>query len=1123
MDNIVNRNLLKKIIPKLSFNFPYTIDEYLKNPIMENYHYHSSFSNTMVADSPTNNEDYAKRIKELEYKCIFSGEHGTMGNQHEVYELSEKYKLNYRHSVEAYWVKDRHEKDGTNCHICLIATNQEGKGDINYIISIANEDGYYYRPRIDLELLLSLNPKNVIVTSACIAGFKYDDADEIWLKIANHFKENFFFEIQCHNTEPQKELNKRIIKLAKENNINLIIGLDSHYISEDVDDIKREEILKYKKTKYEDEEGWFLDFPDIETIVKRLRKQGILNEEEIWEAILNTNVFSSNKNEEITFDRHFKIPCVYPNTTYEERVKIFKDIINKEYSKEKNKTQERVAGIQYESSEIIDSGVVDYFLTNRMILQEAIENQNGVLTTTSRGSMASFYVNKLLGFTTVDRFSAEVPIYPERFLTKSRVLSGQMPDCDFNVSEIEPFLLASRKIIGEHGCYPLMAIEKLKEKASWQLYASVNGVSPTIANEISKFIDQYNEKLKYAEEEDKEFINVEDFIPNEYIDIYKKSIEYQGIVINLKVHACGHLIFDGDIRREIGLISAISETTKKRTLCACIEGKYLDSFAYVKDDFLVVDSVGLIKECWDSINEPVPTFDELRDLIDGDELTWGIYEKGITCCINQVEKDSTSRKAQEYKPKNLAESSAFIAGIRPGFKSLLRNFLERKPYTTGEPKIDEILKDSYNYLIYQESIMHVLSYLGLTMGETYDVIKKISKKKYIEHPELLEELKAKLKIGWKDKIGNMNNFEKVWQVIYDAGRYSFNSPHALSMGGDSAYLAYFKSHHTAKFYEVAIKHYQKKNKKEKIDALLKEIQKFYGYHLGEMIFGADNREVIVSEDDKTIYPTMVGIKNMQQIAPIVLYELGKNYYEDINFLFNDILKTELNKTSLEILIYLDYFKNFGDINYIFYQLSIYKETSQIIRRLTECKQLSKTECEKFGLNIEDISKFSSKVTLKLFKELDNESLSKYAKENYRNIMKSVSEKYTYEKTKLLDKISYQIKYLGYSNVIDKSIDPNIYILSEIEFNNWGTPFFNLYNPSIGESIRIKVDRNWYLQYKLNEKDDIGSILRCAFKTKPKKTILLDSEGKEVLKPNGQKTWVNSGEFEEILTVYKVEK
>ena len=175
-----------------------------------------------------------------------------------------------------------------------------------------------------------------------------------------------------------------------------------------------------------------------------------------------------------------------------------------------------------------------------------------------------------------------------------------MPDIDLNIAEQEPFIRATRKLLGEYGCMPLMAVEKLKKKAAWQLYAGANNVEPSTANQISKFIDEYEDAVKYAEEDEKELINVEDYIPEKYIDLFRQSNEYQGITINLKVHACGNLIFDGDIRKEVGLITATSKTTGKRTLCACVEGGVLDDFGYVKEDFLIVDSVSLIYKCFKS-------------------------------------------------------------------------------------------------------------------------------------------------------------------------------------------------------------------------------------------------------------------------------------------------------------------------------------------------------------------------------------------------------------------------------------------------------------------------------------------------------------------------------------------
>jgi len=1003
------RNLIEKIIPTLNFKFPYTVDDYAENLYLENYHCHKDFSNTSTPDCAESIENYAKRVKELGAKCLYSGEHGSQGNQFHVYKVAESSQLKYIHSTEAYWVKDRLEKDRTNCHMILVAKNAEGRKDINYALSIANEDGYYYKPRIDLELLFNIPKDNVIVTSACIAGWNYEDAADIWLKVHEYFGDNFFLEVQANNTEPQKELNRRILKLAKEHKIQIICGLDSHYISE-ANSVKRDQILKYKNVSYPEESGWYIDYPDTKTIIERFREQGVLSDEEILRAIMNTNVFVSGC-EEIIFDRTFKIPSVYNGKTYKEKCKIYKDLLNKAYAKEKYKSKEKADGIRYEAKQVMESGVVDYFLTSKKIVEDAVKNEGGILTTTSRGSAASFITNKMFGLTTVDRFNADIPIYPERFLTKERVEAGMMPDIDLNVAEQKPFVVATKKLIGEHGCYPLMAIEKLKKKAAWQLYAGANDVAPQVANQISKYIDEYEDKLKYAEEDEKDDINVEDFIPEEYIDLFRESNDYQGITINLKVHACGHLILDGDIRREIGLITAVSETTGKKTLCACVEGIVLDDFGYVKEDFLIVDSVHLTYKCFKSIGMEVPTFDELREMIKDDKPTWDIYEKGITCCVNQCEKESTTNKVKKYKPKTLAELSAFIAAIRPGFASQLNTFLNREPYTTGETQIDALLEDTAHFMIYQESIMKVLSFLKLAMGETYGVIKSISKKKL--KGEKKDKLLSELNNAWLDEFHNTDNFNNVWNVIEDSARYAFNSPHAYSMGGDSAYQAWFKAHHTAKFYEVAINHYQWKGKKDKINALIKEAIKFYGYRLGDYRFGDDNRTITINEEKKLIYPNLSSIKGFGEGVAETLYELGQKEYDS----FIDVLATlgsnSVNKSIVDKLIKINYFKKYGDVNTL---LAI----ANYFELLYGAKTINKDKAEKNGWSFELLSKYGNE-TAKQFNKIDSQGL---LNEMIQNI--------PYRELTVKEKLDHQREILGIVTYTNATADNHLLYVAELE-------------------------------------------------------------------------------------------
>lgn len=1085
------KDLIKSIIPTLRFPFPYLTDDYAEHLYMENYHCHKDFSNISTPDCAESIENYAKQTLQYQGKCLFSGEHGNQGNQFKVYKCAEEYGLKYRHSCEAYWVKDRKQNDRTNCHIILVAKNEQGRKDINFALSMANIDGYYYKPRIDLGLLLKIPSENVIVTSACVAGWNYEDSDEIWLKIAQHFGDNFFLEVQYHNTDSQKKLNKHILSLAKQHNLQIICGLDSHYVKEE-NSIKRDTILAYKKIHYDNEEGWYLDYPDTKTVIQRFKEQGILNDIEILVSIMNTNIFVEC--EDIIFDKHFKIPNLYKDKSYDERVKLFKHKLNIAYSKESYKAEEKKKGIVYEANEIIASNVVDYFLLNEQIVQLAQNKYGGVLTTTSRGSASSFIINKLLKLTTIDRFTSEIPIYPERFLTKERVMGGGMPDIDFNVATQEPFVQATRELIGEHSCYPLMAVEVLKEKAAWQLYAGTNNISPPVANQISKYIDNYNKDLLYAEDDDKKDIHIEDYIPKEYIEIYNKSKEYQKITINLKVHACGHLLLDGDIRKEIGLISAISQTTGKRTLCACIEGGYLDEFGYVKNDYLIVDSVGLTAKFFKSIGQPVPCFDELRKLVANDKPTWDIYAKGITCCVNQVEKESTTKKCIKYQPTNLEELSAFIAGIRPGFKSLLPKFINREYYSTGEPVIDDLLQDSYHYLLYQESIMKVLSFLGISMGDTYKIIKSISKKKL--KGQKLQDLKDTLRNNWKDKIGNLDNFDNVWNVIEDSSRYAFNAPHALSMGGDSLYQAWFKAHYTEKFYEVAINHYQEKNKKNKISALTQEIIKFYGYSLGTYRFGDDNRKVKVDSQTKTIYPNLSSVKGFGEQVATILYQLGQkgysSFYEVLNVLFSE---QGINKTIILSLIQIDYFRDYGDIAYLLQYYKIYSELNGV-------KQISKEKILDLGYSVSVFARFG-KETEKQVRQLQSAQLIQYLIANTSVGFISLKER-----------LSYQYDVLGVVSFVDSSLKKNKYFVLEIEEKKMLSNIL-LYEIATGKERKVKVWNSYFNKHqnRFNEKDII-TIFSIKKENKKESTGEVNDKGKIIYR-NIQ------GEFEFWLQQYEV--
>lgn len=1061
---------------------------------MENYHKHTTWSDLVQIDSTTSVEEFMRLSDKYGCKCYFSGEHGYPGEWLKMYDICKntldentrkKMQLNnpiaFRYSAEVYWVKDkdkifyekytdkkgkeqvREKKDNANCHMVLVARNYNAIRKLNYIISCAHVDGFYYKPRIDLKLLFELDKDDVYITSACIAGWKYEDAEEIWLKIWEHFGDSFFLEYQTHNSKEQKALNKKIYEMSQKYGIQTIIGLDTHYISKE-DCIKRDNLLKRKGLHYEEEDGWYMDFPNGEKVYRRMTDQAVLPSEEILYAMMNTHVFI-NGCQDMTYDTGFKIPILdeYKDYDYQKRADVLHKILEDKYEQEdeEHHTPDRKDGMLYEFGEVKDSGTIDYFLDNSTLVDLAISKYGGQLTTTSRGSASSYYSSKLLGFTTMDRFEAEVPIYPERFITKERILSShQMPDIDFNVSSQEPFVKAARELFGKHGCYPLLAVGTLGEKSGFKLYADIKGIEPSVANDISKAIDQYNEAIKQADdEEDKKDIHIEDYITDkEHLKIFNDSKSYQGIIEQAKVHACGFMLFNGntkdkdvvgygDIRYEIGLIRCHSESTGKSTIVANIEGGMLDSYGYVKDDFLIVDVVGIIYKLYHSIGMEVPTVSELRKMVSGDELTWKMYAMGATCSLNQCEKASTTKKVMKYKPQNIKELAAFIAGIRPGFKSLINGFLDRIEYSNGEKAIDELLKDCFHYMLYQEAVMKIFSWLGIPMKDSYDTIKKISKKKL--KGEALKHVEDTLKQHWSENIGNLDNFDPVYKVIKDSARYSFNAPHALAMANDSLYEAWMKAHHTSKFYEETLNHYQAKGDKNKVNDLIKEAKTFFGYSMASYEYGKDNSKFTIDDETKTIYPNLSSVKGIGEKAVLDMVAISKQGIDNFVDIYKSIKGTSINASVFEKLVKIGYFKKFGSVKQLLSIMKIYDDWKG--SNGNGRKTISKADIPKLGLDGINIRRYATDVT-KSGKVSDKQ----FTNVDWIGIVKELASKVPDEEFGILQLVKFQYEVLKYADYVDESIEWRYVVVTDL--NTSYSPKFNAYSINNGKVVEMKVHK-----------------------------------------------------------------
>lgn len=1047
-------------------------------PIWVNYHKHTSLSNRYMKDSPLLPIDYWNELKTRygSEPCIYTTvEHGWAGNYFKQYDDLEKYNkkngtnIRWIYGAEVYWVKDRHESDRSNCHIVLLARTDKGRKAINKILSIANKDGYYARPRIDLELIGLLPYEDVMITTACIAFWnKYDDIGDIVRCLVQKFP-HFYLEVQAHDTPEQKELNRRIIQMSEELNVPIIAGCDSHVITES-QMLDRDELLKSGNIHYEDEDGWYMDYPTYDVLFERFKQQGVLTDGQIKAAINNTNVLFEF--EDIKLDRSLKVPVIKElrNKTQEERNHIFEQILKDEWFLQKvdinkNKLQQYYQEIKHDISEIEACNMADYFILSYMVMKRGQEKYGGILTPSGRGSAVSMYLNKLLRLTKVDKVNSPVLMYSERFLTKERVLDSHTPpDIDNNVSDRQPFIQAQRDLVGELGTYDLLALGTLKFKAAWKMYARAYNVEPDTANEVSKQIDRYETAKKHAE--NGETVDIHKYIEPKYQELVDGCKKYLGIYDTAKGHPCGCLCYEGDIESDIGISLCKSEATGKEVLVANIESGTIDAFGYLKQDYLIVDSIGLTYDIYKEAGIEPFTVNQLLEKIAHDDATWKIYADGYTQCVNQCEQPRSTQKVMRYKPKNIAELTQFIAAIRPSFQSMYQAFEQRQHFDYGIKALDDLLQDEYcssSFILYQESLMKVLGFAGFPMSETYTIIKAISKKKdYIikdAKPKFIKNFaQAILDTGETDDDSKAHELaDKVWTIIENSAAYGFNSAHAYCMAIDSVTIAYLKAHYPLEFYKCVLQRFTDKGEKDKV-ALIKQEMLKRGYKLKDIQFGDDNRAFNIDRANNCIVQTMASIKDMPKSAPEALYELGKQNIKNRAALYQALMDdNRINKKAIEILFHLGYFDKFTQPNRLITEYDIYQ-------KYISAKVLTKSSFD--DIMIDTIRPCCGKETEKQFREIDNKAL-----------ITALIKQANIKPVTIVDRIKWQLEYLGYCTVNDPNSDPNDWLVLDVKTTGYGTVYVSVYNICYGAERTYRANKKFWANHQVSKGDVIRAVLQ----------------------------------------------
>lgn len=997
-----------------------------------NYHKHDIISNIFVPDTHVKCESYLKRIKELGYDCYWTTNHGSGGDIFEARDLCDKYGIKCFFGVEGYIVPNPLEKDNRNYHIIIIPKTNEARKKVNYITSHASEEGFYYKPRIFLEDLLKLNKEDIYLTSACVAGLMHDeDSIELLLKpLVEHFGQNFFLEVQDHQDDFQKEINKRCLQFSKQYGLKLIAANDSHYIYPE-DSKDRLEFLKGKGINYGDEDTYVLDYPDYDTMFSRFQKQGILTDKEIEEAIDNTRIFETC--EEIYLDKEIKMPSAYLNLNPDEKIKELKKHINKKFAEireeehiEGEQLKKYIEGIRQEMQTIIDTkeiNTADYFLLNEKIVDLAVHKYNGVLTRTGRGSCGGFYINRILGMTQIDRFTSPIKLYPERFISTARLLENRaMPDIDYNVASQEPFVLASREVLGEHSVYPMIAYGTMQIGEAFRNVCRSHGLEFDEFNDVAKDIDNYSEDPKWKP----------------YIEEAKKYVD---VVVSASVHPCAHAMDNKDLRYEYGIVKI------GNALCVMITSGEADYWKILKDDFLIVSIWGIIADTFKLIGKPIITVNQL--LNDLDDRVWDLYANGITCTLNQVDSDYATSLMKKYKVRSVGELAQFTAAVRPSFDAWRDAFIYRKPFTTGSKYLDDVLSETRGMITFQETLMTYFQWLGITPAESIGLIKKISKKKI--HPEDFKNLEDRLKEQWIKNTGSIDKFDDTWKMVQGCMSYGFAAPHALATAIDSLYGAWLKVHYPLEYYSVVFRYYE--GDMERTNKLTEEL-KYFNISLKNIQFGHSAGSYKISKEENSIYKGLGSIKYCNVEVGDKLYELSQTKQYNS---FVEILKDfPGDSRQLDILIKLGYFSDFGSIGKLLKIVEIYNQYG------------SKTIIKKDQCAIDkDIMLQYATETEKQYRLKDKDGFINYLLGNI-----------TYKEYPITQRIKDEKEYLGYVSLKIEGKSSTWYVT---DINTKYSPKVSLYNVGTGEEKVVKIEKRKY-QMAPFDKD---VCLRATFEMKNK--------------------------------------
>lgn len=863
------------------------------------YHCHTDDS---LLDSATNFQDYIDLAVRDGSRALSISEHGKPMNWTEKWNACKEAGIKYIHSVEIYLTENLEPKVKDNYHTVLIAKNYEGLLELNELVSRScNEDHFYFKNRISFDEFLSVSD-NIISTSACIQSplAILPETHPRYMELANKYT---YLEVQYHNFDKQKEFNKKLVLLAKRLRKPLIAGTDTHSSTSYKAEC-REILMKAKNMWYYDEEPFDLSYKTYDELVDAFKMQGVMSDEDIYNAIENTNRMADTT-EEIDLDLSIKYPILYGTRENDERIFI-------ETTEEKFKSKVD-AGIipkyQVQSFRNAIDEEMEVFkkleMTGFMLsMSELISwcKETGKAIGVARGSVGGSRIAYVTDITDLNPETWHTVF--SRFCNEHRKEIGDI-DIDCVDSDRPAIFKHIEERFGSDKVARVASFGTIKDKGV--VDEVVRGLSNQWKHEHGK--DAENPwTVKLATQIKELFQKDPERARKRYKDVFYYYDGLLGVKISQSVHPAGMVISPITLPDHFGVFK------KDGDVCMFLDMDNVHDFTgLAKYDFLVLKTVTVIRDTCNYIGTSYPKAHEVNW---EDENVWDSMIQDPTA-IFQFEELNSFKSLQKFKPKNIFDMSIVTACIRPSGASYRDKLLDRIPHKNPSEIIDNMLKDNLGYLIYQEDTIKFLQDVcGLSGGDADNIRRAIGRKQ----KDRLDKALPDILNGYcskSDKIREVAEEEakEFLRVIEDSASYQFGYNHSIAYCLLGYLCAYYRYYHPVEFISAFLNNAA--NDDDVINGTA-YAQKA-GIRITSPKWGVSRGDYSYDADKKIIAKGMSSIKYIGAGLSEELYQLSKaNKYTRFIELLQDIDKnTSCDTRQLDILIKIDFFDEFGNNRELF--------------------------------------------------------------------------------------------------------------------------------------------------------------------------------------------------------------